>query len=148
MRFIGEKIMVKQLSVFLPNKPGVLAKFTDLLGNNEVNIRAITVADTADYGVLRLIVNDPDRCVAILKEENYLVSETEVLALQVEDQPGALHQVAKIMGDSNINIEYLYSTLTAGAAIILMRVNDLEKAVKILQKNQISVLSGEDVYGI
>jgi hypothetical protein len=140
--------MVKQLSVFLPNKPGVLAKFTALLGDNAINIRALTVADTADYGVLRLIVNDPEKCLKLLKDENYLVSETEVIAFQVKDEPGALYKVAKIMGDNGINIEYIYTTLVTGAAIILMRVNDLEKAVKILQKNQIRVLSGKDVYGI
>lgn len=142
--------MVKQLSVFLPNKPGVLAKFTALLGQNAINIRALTVADTADYGVLRLIVNDPEKCTKILKDENYLVSETEVVALQVEDKPGGLHKVAKLMGDNGINIEYLYSTLTptTGAAIILMRVNDLEKAVKTLQTNKIKVLQSKDVFGI
>ena len=142
--------MVKQLSVFLPNKPGVLAKFTALLGKNAINIRALTVADTADYGVLRLIVNDPEKCMKLLKEENYLVSETDIIALEVEDKPGGLNRVAKVMGDNGVNIEYLYSTLTtgAGAAIILMRVNDLEKAVKILQTNKIKVLQGKDVYGI
>jgi len=141
--------MVKQLSVFLPNKPGVLAKFTAFLEKNAINIRALTVADTADYGVLRLIVNDPDKCTKILKDENYLVSETEVIALQVEDKPGGLSKVAKVMGDSGINIEYIYSTLTTtGAAIILMRVNDLEKAVKTLQTNKIKVLQGKDVFGI
>jgi len=140
--------MVKQLSVFLPNKPGILAKFTALLGNNEINIRALTVADTADYGVLRLIVNDPEKCMALLKEENYLVSETEILALQIEDEPGALYKIAKLMGDNGINIEYIYSTLITGAAIILIRVNDLEKAIKILQKSQMKLLSDEDIYSI
>ncbi len=141
--------MVKQLSVFLPNKPGVLAKLTALLEKNSINIRALTVADTADYGILRLIVNDPEKCIKILKEEeNYLVSETEVIALQVEDKPGGLHKVAKIMGDNGINIEYIYSTLTTGAAIILMRVNDLEKAIKTLQTNKFKVLQGKDVFGI
>ncbi len=142
--------MVKQLSVFLPNKPGILAKFTALLEKNSINIRALTVADTADYGVLRLIVNVPEKCIKLLKDENYLVSETEIIALEVEDKPGGLNKVAKVMGDNGINIEYLYSTLTtgAGAAIILMRVNDLEKAMKILQTNKIKVLQGKDVYGI
>ncbi|MHA1650052.1 MAG: ACT domain-containing protein, partial [Candidatus Helarchaeota archaeon] len=115
--------MVRQLSVFLPNKPGILAIFTEILGKNSINIRALTVADTADYGILRIIVDDPTKCLNVLKEANYLVSETEVIAVEVEDKPGALHQIAKLMGDNGINIEYIYSTLKAGAAVILIRVN-------------------------
>ncbi|MHA1263613.1 MAG: ACT domain-containing protein [Candidatus Helarchaeota archaeon] len=140
--------MVKQLSIFLPNKPGILAKMTALLQENQINIRALTVAETADYGILRIIVNNPDKCTSILKKENYLVSETEVLALEVEDKPGGLHKVAKLMGENGINIEYIYSTLVTGAAIILMQVSDLEKAGKTLKENGIKVLSGKEVYGI
>ncbi|MHA1427521.1 MAG: ACT domain-containing protein [Candidatus Helarchaeota archaeon] len=141
-------ILVKQLSIFLPNKPGILAKLTALLEKNAINIRALTVADTADYGILRVIVNDPDKCNSILKKEDYLVSETEVLALEVEDKPGGLYKVANLMGANDINIEYIYSTLTTKAAVILMRVNAIDKAVKILEENEVKVLKGKEVYGI
>lgn len=140
--------MVKQLSVFLPNKPGILAKLTEFLEKSAINIRALTVADTADYGILRIIVNDPDKCLRILKDENYLVSETEVIALEVEDKPGGLHRVAKILGDSQVNIEYIYSTLTVGAAIILMQVNDITKATKLLKDSDIKVLEGKAILDI
>ena len=140
--------MAKQVSVFLPNEPGVLAKFTALLMKNEVNIRALTVAETADYGILRIIVNNPDKCIDILRESNYLVSETEVLAFEVEDKPGGLHRIATLMGDNDINIEYLYSTLTTETAIILMRVNNIDKASALLEKEGIKVFPGEEVYKI
>lgn len=140
--------MAKQVSVFLPNEPGVLAKFTALLMKNEINIRALTVAETADYGILRIIVNNPDKCIDILRESNYLVSETEVLAFEVEDKPGGLHRIATLMGSNNINIEYLYSTLTTETAIILMRVNNIDKAREILEKEGIKVFPGEEVYKI
>jgi len=139
--------MVRQLSVFLPNKPGILAIFTEILGKNSINIRALTVADTADYGILRIIVDDPTKCLNVLKEANYLVSETEVIAVEVEDKPGALHQIAKLMGDNGINIEYIYSTLKAGAAVILIRVNKPEKALELLKKESFKVL-GDEIYKI
>ncbi|MHA1229125.1 MAG: ACT domain-containing protein [Candidatus Helarchaeota archaeon] len=140
--------MVKQVSVFLPNEPGVLSKFTALLMENQINIRALTVAETADYGILRIIVNDPDKCIKVLRDANYLVSETEVLAFEVEDKPGGLHRIATLMGDNGINIEYLYSTLTSDKAIILMRVNDHNSAKKLLQEAGIKIYSGEEVYSI
>jgi hypothetical protein len=140
--------MAKQVSVFLPNEPGVLGKFTALLMKNEINIRALTVAETADYGILRIIVNNPDKCIDILRESNYLVSETEVLAFEVEDKPGGLHRIATLMGDNDINIEYLYSTLTTETAIILMRVNNIDKASALLEKEGIKVFPGEEVYKI
>lgn len=140
--------MAKQVSVFLPNEPGVLAKFTALLMKNEINIRALTVAETADYGILRIIVNKPDKCIDILRESNYLVSETEVLAFEVEDKPGGLNRIATLMGDNEINIEYLYSTLTTKTAIILMRVNNIDKASEILEKEGIKIFPGEEVYKI
>ncbi|MBD3226843.1 MAG: ACT domain-containing protein, partial [Candidatus Lokiarchaeota archaeon] len=112
------------------------------------NIRALTVAETADYGILRIIVNNPDKCIDILRDSNYLVSETDVLAFEVEDKPGGLHNVATLMGDNGINIEYLYSTLTSKTAIILMRVNDIDKAEKLLNKEGIQVFKGDEVYSI
>ena len=140
--------MIKQLSVFLPNKPGILANFTELLEKNSINIRALTVADTVDYGILRVIVNNPDKCIQVLKNANYMVSETEVIAVEVEDKPGGLRKIAKLMGDNGVNIEYIYSTLTTSAAIILIRVNNNEKAEKLFQKASIKLLQGEELYTI
>ena len=138
---------MKQVSVFLPNEPGVLAKFTDVLEKNSINIRAISVAETADYGILRIIVNDPTKCIEVLRDANYLVSETEVIAFQVVDKPGALHAVAVLMGKMGINIEYLYSTLSKENAIVILRVNNVDKAIQSLKENGYKIF-GDELYQI
>ncbi len=140
-------MMVTQFSIFLPNEPGILAVITELLGKNDINIRALTVGDAADYGVLRIIVDDPDKCLTVLQDANYMVSKTEVLAVEVEDKPGGLHKIAKLLGDNAINIDYIYSTLAAGAAVILLRVNKPDKALKLLKAASVKVL-GTELYNI
>jgi hypothetical protein len=139
--------MVIQFSIFLPNEPGILALITELLGKNDINIRALTVGDAADYGVLRIIVDNPDKCLTVLQDANYMVSKTEVIAVEVEDKPGGLHKIAKLLGDNGVNIDYIYSTLTAGAAVILLRVNKPDKALKLLQDASVKVLENE-IYNI
>ncbi len=131
--------MLKQLSIFLPNQPGVLAKLTKLLMDKSINIRAMSVADTADYGILRMIVDRTDECIDLLKRENYLVSVIEVIAVEIPDKPGALHGIAKILGDNGINIEYLYSTILKDEAIIVLRVSDNEKATNLLKEKKIKL---------
>ena len=103
--------MLKQISVFLSNIPGLLAKFTKILLDNNINLRALSVSETADFGILRILVDKTDECVKVLKENNYLTTLMDVIAVEIPDKPGALHEVAKILGDNNVNIEYLYSTL-------------------------------------
>jgi len=132
--------MLKQISVFLPNKPGILAEFTKVLLQNNINMRAISVADTADYGILRIIVDKVDDCIKILKTNNYLVSVTEVIAVEVPDKPGGLHQITKILGDVDVNIEYLYSTILKEKAIIVLRVDDIKKAANILKTKGLKLL--------
>ncbi len=125
--------MLKQISVFLPNHPGILAKFTEVLLEKKINMRAISVADTADYGILRIIVDKVDECIKVLKADNYLVSVTDVIAVKVPDKPGGLYEIAKILGEANVNIEYLYSTMKQDEAIIILRIDDINKAVAILK---------------
>jgi len=139
--------MLKQISVFLPNQPGILAKFTKVLLDNNINMRAISVADTADYGILRVLVeqNKIDKCVEVLKEANYLVSLTDVIAVEIPDKPGALHEIAEILGEEGINIEYLYSTILKDEAIIVLRIDDIDKAVNILKNNNIKLLEAESI---
>ncbi|MHA1144943.1 MAG: ACT domain-containing protein [Candidatus Helarchaeota archaeon] len=127
--------MLTQISIFLPNRPGMLAEMTKFLQEKKINLQALTVADTVDYGILRIIVDKPKECSEILKEKNYLISETEVLAIEVPDRPGALHEIAKTLGDEKINIAYLYSFVAPQKkAIIVLRVDDSEEAKKILKK--------------
>ncbi len=132
---------LKQISVFLDNSPGILAKFTKVLMDNQINMRALTVAETTNFGILRIVVDKPDECIKILKDKNYLVSVTDVIAVEVPDKPGGLHEITKILGDNDINIEYLYSTLaTTKSAIIVLRVDNIDKASEILKSKDLKLV--------
>lgn len=139
--------MAKQISVFLENKAGRLAHVTKVLGDAGINIRALSIADTSDFGILRIIVNDPEKAYKILKEAGFTVSETEVIAVQVPDSPGGLATVLEQMSDANLNIEYLYAFLgTSGDnALVIFKVEDfakardtfIEKGIKFLDEKQL-----------
>ncbi len=133
--------MLNQISVFLDNIPGILERFTKVLMDNGINMRALTVAETADFGILRMLVDKEEECIDILRDHDYLVSETKVIAVEVPDKPGGLHGIAKILADEDINIEYIYSALLVkDEAIIILRVDDNESAVKVLKDNNMKVL--------
>lgn len=136
--------MLKQISVFLANQPGILAKLTKTLMDHKINIRALTVAETADYGILRMLVNKTEEAVKILKEENYLVSITEVIAVEIPDEPGALYKLADLLGKNQVNIEYVYSTLFKNEAIIVLRIDDLEKAVSTLRGTSFKLIESQE----
>ena len=139
---------VKQISIFLENKSGRLAQVTKALGDNGINIRALSIADTTDFGILRLIVNDPGKAYRVLKEAGFTVSATDVIAVEVADRPGGLSEVLRHLDRAGINIEYLYAFLqkTSNAALVVFRVEQLDEAVKALQKEGVRILSGEEVY--
>ncbi len=122
----------KQLSLFLVNKPGVLADMCQTLGEHKINIRGMSVSDTVDHAVVRLIVDDPNKAIHILGEHGVLVVETDVLALEVDDQPGALAKVARKFARGKINIEYAYGTADSGKAKIFMRLSDVKKGKQLL----------------
>ncbi len=136
--------MLKQISVFLDNSPGQLARFTKILMDNKVNMRAITVAETADFGILRILVDKVEECVKILKNANYLVSLTDVIAVDVPDEPGALYKITKILGENSVNIEYLYSSIIKEEAIIVLRVDDVQKAQGILKGKGIKLIEKQE----
>ncbi len=139
---------VKQISVFLENKSGRLAGVTKALGDADINIRALSIADTTDFGILRLIVSDPDRAVDILKKEEFTVSETEIIAVQVPDKPGGLAGILHLLNGFKINIEYMYAFVgKSGAdAVVVFRVEDIDRAITLLQQSGITLLSGAQVY--
>ncbi len=141
---------VKQISVFLENKSGRLAEVTRALGDNDINIRALSIADTTDFGILRLIVNKPEMANSILKNEGFMVSETQVIAVEVPDYPGGLADVLSELGEAGINIEYLYAFIGRSAlnALVVFRVEDCDGAVLALKKKNIRVLGGEEVYSL
>ncbi|OEH86954.1 amino acid-binding protein [Desulfuribacillus stibiiarsenatis] len=141
-------MLVKQISVFLENKSGRLADVTKTLGDNSINIRALSIADTTDFGILRLIVNKPDQAYDVLKGKGFTVSETDVIAVEIDDQPGGLSRVLQILDDNSINIEYLYAFLEKknNEALVVFRVETVEKAIETLLANQVNVLKGAQVY--
>lgn len=139
---------VQQISVFLENKSGRLAELTDILGNNGINIRALSIADTSDFGILRLIVSDPEQAWKVLKSSGFTVSMTDVIAVEVKDEPGGLAFVLKLLEAANINIEYLYAFLekSSNDALVVFRVEQIDEAIQLLAKNEINLLEGARVY--
>ena len=139
---------VKQISIFIENKSGRLAEVTKILGDNSINIRALSIADTTDFGVLRLIVNNPEKASRTLKQDGFTVSETEVIAVQVPDQPGGLAGILNFLENNSINIEYMYAFVGKSGtdAVVVFRVENIDRAIILLQEKGITLLSGKDIY--
>ncbi len=127
--------MIRQISVFVENKPGRLASVTGVLFEKGINLRAFMIADAGDFGIIRMVVDKTDEAYKALKEAGFTVAINEVLAVEVEDKPGELFRIAKALGDEGINIDYVYAfTSEKHKALIIFRVDDLERAVKILER--------------
>lgn len=141
---------VSQLSVFIENKSGRLADVTRTLADNSINIRALSIADTIDYGLLRLIVNDPLRAKSALNEEGFTVALTEVLAIEVPDKPGGLARIIDIVAEGGFNIEYMYAFVgTSGEnAIVIFRIEKIDEAIPILQDKGVHILTGEEIHSL
>ena len=139
---------VEQISIFLENRAGRLAEITRVLGEAGVNIRALSLADTSDFGILRLIVSDNDKAKAALKENGFTVGKTNVVAVEVEDKPGGLNRILELLSKENINVEYMYAFVQHSGenAVIIFRFDDIDAAVKLLAENDIKVLEGKTVY--
>ena len=138
---------VKQISVFVENKPGQLAEFAALLRQNNIDMRALSIAETQDFGILRIIVNDSYKTACVLKDEGYVFSITPVLAIAIADQPGSLHQVLEILKEYSINLEYVYAFVTRkeDEAYMILRVADNDKAYEVLSGRQVHVLTQEEL---
>ncbi|MGI6113436.1 MAG: ACT domain-containing protein [Mahellales bacterium] len=143
-------MFVKQISVFVENKVGRLARVTKVLGENDIDISALSIADTTNFGILRMIVNDPDKALRVIKDAGLTVNTTEVIAVEVPDRPGGLASVLDVLEKAQVSIEYLYSFVkrTADSALILFRVDDIERAVKVLQDENIKILTEQEVCGL
>jgi hypothetical protein len=141
---------VEQISIFLENKSGRLAEVAGVLAKSGINIRALSLADTTDFGILRLIVNDTEKAKQVLKDNGFTVGKTEVIGVEVADRPGGLAEILNVMRDNKINVEYMYAFVqkSAGNAIIIFRFDELEKAIAVLQKAGIRILAGEEIYSI
>ncbi|KKM08986.1 amino acid-binding protein [Clostridiales bacterium PH28_bin88] len=139
---------VKQISVFLENKHGRLAAVTKLLANHQINIRALSIADTSDFGILRLIVNQPEDAYRILKDNAFTVSMTDVIGVEMPDHPGGLAAVLEVLEGAAVNIEYLYAFIGKGltGALVIFRVEQIDESIKVLQEHGVNVLTGEKLY--
>ena len=140
----------EQISVFIENKSGRLADVTRVLGEAGVNIRALSLADTSDFGILRLIVNDREVAKSILKENGFTVSKTEVVAVEVEDRPGGLYRILQKLDSEGINVEYMYAFVErlSENAVIIFRFDETEKAIQVLLEGGFNVLEGEKLYAL
>jgi len=140
-------VRVKQISVFIENRSGRLREVAAILGKNKINIRALSLADTSDYGILRLIVDKPHEALDVLKKANFTLSETDVIAVEVSDRPGGLADVLDVLGSAGINVEYMYAFVEKSSdnAVMIFRIEDIDKAVKVLKAGDVNILDHERV---
>ena len=142
--------MVKQISIFVENKPGRLFSITETLSKNNINIRALSIADTTDFGILRLIVDKPDEAKELLRANGQTVKITQVIAIEIPDVPGGLSSALSFIKDADVVIEYMYAFVGSCSdnAMVILRLDDMEKGVEALKKGNINVLSAEKVYSL
>ena len=141
---------INQISVFLENTPGQLAEFTRLLEKAQIDMRALSIAETQDFGILRLIVDDPYKTVSVVKDAGYICSITPVLAVEITDKPGSLVKMLTALSGGGVNIEYTYAFTARkkDMSYMVLRVNDSDKAVRVLMQNQVRPVSQEDLAGL
>lgn len=141
---------VKQISVFLENKPGRLAELTEILSENSIDMRALSLAEAADFGIVRLIVDDVYKASTVLKDADYIISITKVLAVEMADEPGALAEAIRTLGDNDINIEYMYAFTTKkkGVAYMIFRVENNQKAIEVLKGKGIRPVCQDELQGL
>ncbi len=143
-------MLVKQISVFLENKEGRVAQVTQILSESDINIRALSIADTTEFGILRLIVDKPELAEKALKADGFTVSITEVIAVSIKDEPGGLAKALKMLHDDKISVEYIYAFIskTSHKANVILRVEECERAIESLETGGFLVLKASEVYDI
>jgi len=141
---------IKQISIFAENKPGRMAGVAKALGDADVNIRALTIAEAGDFGVVRMVVDDTESGYAALREKGFMVSETDVLAVEIKDVPGGLYEIANSLGMNNVNVEYAYAFVMAKAerAMLILRVDDVKRATQVLSEAGVRVATREEIQRI
>ena len=140
----------EQISVFLENKAGRLCEVTGVLAAAQVNIRALALADTSDFGVLRLIVDQTEKAKEALKKAGFTVGKTSVLAVEVPDRPGGLYEILNLLQTSNINVEYMYAFVqqSGSNAVMIFRFDNTDEALRVIQENGLRVIDGKTLYGM
>ncbi|HKL98969.1 MAG TPA: ACT domain-containing protein [Mobilitalea sp.] len=142
-------MVIKQLSVFIENKVGRLESVTETLGKYNINIVSFSLADTLEYGMLRMIVSDPEEGRRILKEEGFSAKLTDVIAVKIPQKPGTLHEVLKLLFEARLSVEYMYTLATAGIdTSIIIKLSDPDRALEILESNKYEVCTANEAYEI
>ncbi len=141
---------ISQLSIFLENKEGRLWNALDALANGGINIRALSLADTSDFGILRIIVHDPEKAKKILEENDFIVKIIDVVGVELDDTPGGLANVLKLMNDNKINLEYIYAFTheKTEKAILLLQSKDLNLLISVLKDHNVSIVPSKEVYNL
>lgn len=141
---------IKQLSLFVENRPGRMAKVSKTLSDTGVNIRAMTIAEAGDFGVIRMVVDNPEKGYKVLHDNGFTVSTTDVLAVEMKDTPGGLYEIVNTLGENNINVDYAYAFVTAKAqkAMLILRVDDIVKARQGLSKKGVKIATAEEIQAI
>ena len=137
-------MQAEQISIFIENKAGRLSDVTGIIAQSGVNIRALAVADTSDFGVLRLIVDDNTKAEKVLKDSGFTVRKTRVVAVKVDDRPGGLHMILDTLKTNSINVEYMYAFIqqSGDKAIMVFRFDQTDEAIKILMNSGVTVING------
>lgn len=141
---------VDQLSIFLENKEGRLLHTLDIIEKLNINIRALSIADTSEFGILRLIVTNPTIVKEKLEENDFIVKITKVLAVSINDEPGGLNKILRVLDDNNINLEYLYAFVEQKTynAIVILKLENMDEGLKVLKEGNADIISSEEIYSI
>jgi len=141
---------IKQLSIFLENKEGRLWNTLDILSKEDINIRALALADTSEFGILRIIVQDPEKAKKILEDHDFIVKIKNIIGVELTDTPGGLASVLKVIFHNKINLEYLYAFThdESEKAILLLQTDDLDNLIKVLEENSIKIVPSQEVYNL
>lgn len=143
-------MLIKQISIFVENKPGRLAEVTGLISKANIDIRALSIADTTNFGILRLIVDQPDRAAEVLREGGFTVSITDVMGIVVKDTPGGLYPAIQALSDEGVTVEYMYAFVNSpkDEAYVILRIEDTDRAIDILNRNHVPLVDPQTLYAM
>lgn len=141
-------MIIEQISVFIENKSGRLNEVMAILGDNDINVSALSIADTAEYGIVRMIVTDPEKAVKLLKEQAFTVSITPVICCKTPNKPGGLKKMLNFLDEDGISIEYMYAFSVGEDASIILKTEDCNKSIESLKSHQMELLTASDIYQI
>ena len=137
---------IQQLSVFLEDRSGRLTELTRILADNDVNITALSVAETADYGIVRMVVGRPQLAKEALEKAGFSIGLTDVVCVNIPDKPGSLYRILEILTDEGINIDYMYAFSNNDVALAVIRAADIRRVTEVLEENRLKLLSQSDIY--